>query len=172
MAFVLVFLLVVYLGFAAWRGVDIARDGRPVAVALGLSVLVLPLIGAWLVWREVQFGFRVERLGRELAEQGGLPVDDLPRLPSGRIERDAADAAFAVRKTEVEAAPQDWRAWFRLGMAYDDARDRKRARAAMRRAVGLHAEAGLLTVGEIAAGNRDGERPGSGDIATDATGPP
>jgi Flp pilus assembly protein TadD len=37
----------------------------------------------------------------------------------------------------VEDAPDDWRTWFRLGIAYDDAGDRRRAREAMRRAISL-----------------------------------
>jgi Flp pilus assembly protein TadD len=59
-------------------------------------------------------------------------------MPSGRPERAAADALFETRREEVEAAPEDWQAWFRLALAYDDARDRRRARAAMRRAIALH----------------------------------
>ncbi|KTR54674.1 hypothetical protein SA11R_08410, partial [Rothia kristinae] len=56
---------------------------------------------------------------------------------SGRIDREAADAAFPARRAEVEREPEDWRAWFRLALAYDAAGDRKRARRAMRDAVAL-----------------------------------
>jgi len=38
---------------------------------------------------------------------------------------------------QVEAAPEDWRGWYRLGHAYDLAGDRKRARSAMRQAIEL-----------------------------------
>ena len=69
-----------------------------------------------------------------LADEGGLPVDDLPRTPGGRIVRGAADAQFPAYQAEVEAAPEEWRAWFRLSCAYDAAGDRKRARSAMRQA--------------------------------------
>jgi hypothetical protein len=105
---------------------------------LGLAVIVIPLLGAWMVWRELAFGLRTQRLGRELGESGGLPVDDLPRTPSGRVEKDAADVRFAEYEQEVQQAPRDWRAWYRLAIGYDDARDRKRARAAMREAIRLH----------------------------------
>ena len=37
----------------------------------------------------------------------------------------------------AEASPDDWRAWLRLGLAYDMAGDRRRARAAVRRAITL-----------------------------------
>lgn len=39
---------------------------------------------------------------------------------------------FVLR--DVERQPSDWRAWFRLGLAYQDAGDRRRARKAMRQA--------------------------------------
>ena len=51
---------------------------------LGLAVLVFPLLGAYLVWRELQFGAAYRALARELEAAGELPVDDLPRRPSGR----------------------------------------------------------------------------------------
>ena len=90
-----------------------------------------------MIYREVRFGFGMQAMGRALATSGELPLDDLPKTPSGRADRDAADARFAVRQVEVEQYPQDWRAWYRLALAYDDARDRKRARGAMRQALAL-----------------------------------
>jgi hypothetical protein len=68
---------------------------------------------------------------------GGLPEDNLPRTPAGRIIREAADLEFEKYRLEAQAAPEDWRSWFRLSCAYDAAGDRKRARAAMRDAVRL-----------------------------------
>jgi hypothetical protein len=128
----------VYLVFTAARAWVLISSGDPVPVLLGLSVIVIPIIGAWVLWRELAFGMHTQRLGRELGAQGGLPVDDLPRTPSGRIERQAADERFAEYEQQVQESPDDWRAWYRLAIGYDDARDRKRARAAMRRAIALH----------------------------------
>ena len=54
------------------------------------------------------------------------------------IDRDSADEVFAKRKAETEDAPDDWRNWFRLAVAYHDARDTPRARKAMQRAIALH----------------------------------
>lgn len=127
----------IYLLFAAWRAWLLITAGDPVTIVMGIAVIVIPLVGAWLLWRELAFGLGMQRMGRALAAEGGLPVDDLPRTPSGRPVREAADARFVLRQAEVEAAPQDWRAWYRLGIAYDEARDRKRARAAMRTALAL-----------------------------------
>lgn len=120
-ALVIAAVFVAYAVLLGWRGVLLIGTGDPVAVGLGVAVLVIPVVGAYLVWREIQFGRQTESLARELAESGGLPVDDLPRRPSGRIDRDAADAAFAQYKAEAEAAPDDWRVWFRLSTAYDAA---------------------------------------------------
>ena len=137
-AIVLAVVFVAYAGLLGWRGVLLIGTGDPVAVVLGIAVLVIPVLGAYLVWRELQFGRRTEALARELETAGGLPVDDLPRRPSGRIDRAAADAAFETYKAEAEAAPDDWRVWFRLSAAYDAAGDRKRARSTMRTAIAQH----------------------------------
>ncbi|WP_327634013.1 hypothetical protein OHB24_28970 [Kribbella sp. NBC_00482] len=137
-AILLAVVFVAYAVLIGWRGVLLIKVGTPVSVVLGLAVLVIPLIGAYLVWREIQFGRRTEVLARELEAAGGLPVDDLPRRPSGRVDRAAADEAFGRYKAEAEAAPGDWRVWFRLSTAYDAAGDRKRAREAMRTAIAHH----------------------------------
>lgn len=137
-AWILAAAVAVYLFFTAARSWVLIASGDPVPVLLGLSVIVIPVIGAWVLWRELAFGMATQRLGRELGGQGGLPVDDLPRTPSGRIVKEAADERFGVYEQQVQESPDDWRAWYRLAIGYDDARDRKRARAAMRRAIALH----------------------------------
>jgi hypothetical protein len=137
-AVVIAVVFIAYAVLLGWRGALLIGTGDPVAVVLGIAVLVIPLVGLYLVWREIEFGRRTEALARELGEAGLLPVDDLPRRPSGRIDRAAADAAFTQYKEEAEAAPEDWRAWFRLSTAYDAAGDRKRARASMRTAIAYH----------------------------------
>jgi hypothetical protein len=140
LAWVLAAAVAVYLLFTVARSWVLIASGDPVPVLLGVSVIAIPLIGAWVLWRELAFGMRTQRLGRELGAEGGLPVDDLPRTPSGRIEKAAADARFAEYEQQVQESPEDWRAWYRLAIGYDDARDRKRARAAMRRAIALHGD--------------------------------
>jgi hypothetical protein len=130
-------LLVFYLVVSFQRSVLLLTDSNPAAVAIGAAYLVLPVIGAWALVRELMFGARTEQMAKVLEAEGGLPVDELPRTPAGRIVRSAADAEFEKYRAEAEAAPGDWRSWFRLSCAYDAAGDRKRARASMRDAVKL-----------------------------------
>ncbi len=140
-------LLVAFAFYAVtigWRGVLLVADGRAVPVLLGVAVLLLPLLTGWAVWREVRFGLATERLARLLSDEGSLPVDDLPRRPSGRIHRPAADAAFGPYRDAVEARPDDWRGWYRLATAYDAAGDRRRARSAARQAIRLSAAVGPI----------------------------
>ena len=135
---VMAVILVFYAVLLGAKGVAFIASGEPAAVTLGVAVLVLPLIGLGLVWREIVFGRRSAELAAALESEGGLPVDDLPRRPSGRVDRAAADEAFVVRQAEVEAQPENWQAWYRLALAYDDAGDRTRARSAVRRAIELY----------------------------------
>ena len=130
-------LLVFYLVVSFQRSLLLLTDSNLTAQAIGAAYLVLPVVGAWALIRELMFGARTEQMAKVLEAEGGLPVDELPRTPGGRIIRAAADAEFEKYKAEAEAAPDDWRSWFRLSCAYDAAGDRKRARASMRDAVRL-----------------------------------
>ncbi|MBD0422246.1 tetratricopeptide repeat protein [Streptomyces sp. TRM S81-3] len=130
--------LVFYFALVGSRGVMLIETGTPITVVFGVAVLVLPVIGLWFLWKNTQFVRRANQLAAELDAEGGLPVDELRRTPSGRVDRDSADEVFARRKAETEDAPDDWRSWFRLAVAYHDARDTPRARKAMQRAIALH----------------------------------
>ncbi len=114
-------------------------SGRVAAVGLGLALLIMPFIGLWAMIATLRAGFAHQELARLIAEDGmELDASALPRRPSGRIQRDAADALFATVRTEVEGDPDDWRRWYRLARAYDYAGDRRRAREAMKTALELH----------------------------------
>ena len=84
-------LLVFYLVVSLQRSVLLMSDPSLVAKAIGVAYLVLPVIGAWALIRELLFGARTERLAKILEAEGGLPEDTLPRTPAGRIIREAAD---------------------------------------------------------------------------------
>jgi hypothetical protein len=131
-------LLALYVWQIAGRGVAMVRTGEPVLVGIGLAVLVIPLLVIGLIAREYRLAARVQRMADTLAAARDLPVDDLPRSPGGRIDRAAADAAFEERRAVVERSPDDWKAWYHLAFAYDAARDRRRAREALRRASALY----------------------------------
>lgn len=128
--------LLVYFVTLTRTAVALLRTGTPAAMALGAGVLLLPVVGAWATVATLRAGLAHQRLARLAAEDGmELDVSALPRTPSGRIQRDAADALFATVRAEVEADPDDWRRWYRLARAYDYAGDRTRARETMRKAV-------------------------------------
>lgn len=130
-------LLVFYLALVGWRAVLFIASGDPLGIVIGAALIILPVVGVWALARELQFGRNSERLVRMLDEQGALPVEELPIRASGRPVRASADDDFPRYKAEVDAAPEDWRAWFRLGLAYDAAGDRRRARGAIRTAIAL-----------------------------------
>jgi hypothetical protein len=127
---------VAYMGLMLWQGWRFIASGRPAVAVLGLAVMVLPLIGLWLVWKEIQFAGHVQQLADRLAAAGQLPPE-LPRTPSGRVQLVAAADEFAETLAQVKDAPRDPAVWFRMSLAYDAGRDRPRARAAMRYAVAL-----------------------------------
>jgi hypothetical protein len=129
-------LLAVYLVLVGWRAVQFIATGEPIAVGIGIALIVLPVLGAWALWRELDFGWRSQQLVRRLDAEGGGDLG-LPALPSGRVDREAADAAFDGFRRDVETRPESWQAWLRLGLAYDAVGDRRRARQAVRTAITL-----------------------------------
>jgi cytochrome c-type biogenesis protein CcmH/NrfG len=127
-------LYIVLVGQRAWL---LLVSGDPVGIAMGVALVVLPVIAVWAVGRELWFGVRAEQLGRRLEVEGALPQDDVAVRPSGRVMRGDADAVFPAYRADAEEHPDDWRAWYRLGLAYDAAGDRRRAREAVRTAIRL-----------------------------------
>lgn len=116
-AALLVLVLAYYVVVIGDRALALLRDERLAFRGMGVGLVLLALVGVLLVVAEVRFGLRTQRLGRLL----------------GDVERLGFDQAAAA----VEAAPDDWRAWYRLAVAYGDERDPRRGRAAMRRAIAL-----------------------------------
>jgi len=137
--------LVLYLAATLWKGGLALYDGfhNPSLISglLGSGMWIFGFIGAWFLVKEIKFGFATEKMAVALDEEGELryeEIDALPRSPGGRVDKAAADALFAGRKADTEAAPEDWRCWYRLAAAYSAAKDSTRARAAMRHAIGLY----------------------------------
>ena len=131
--------MLVYFVLLGRIAVALIGSGRAAAVGLGLALLIMPAIGLWAMIATLRAGFAHQKLARLVAEDGmELDTSALPRRPSGRIQRDAADALFDTVRLEVENDPDDWRRWYRLARAYDYAGDRRRAREAMKTAQELH----------------------------------
>ncbi|MEW1705818.1 hypothetical protein AB0230_01145 [Microbacterium sp. NPDC089190] len=136
---VMTVLLLLYVVLAGQRALVLLASGETVGVVMGIALLVLPLLALWAIGRELWFGVRAQQIGERLDAEGGLPAEDLPVRPSGRVERADGDALFPRYRAEVEADPADWRARYRLALAYDAAGDRRRAREAVRTAIRLEA---------------------------------
>lgn len=110
------------LGWIAWGFV---RAGGLLGYGMALGVVILLALTVWVTWREVLFGLASSRLAAQYAP---------PPDADGEDRRGEFEAARSVLQ-EREGAEQDWRAWFRLALAYDALRDRRGARMATRRAI-------------------------------------
>ncbi|GAB2723404.1 hypothetical protein [Nocardia thraciensis] len=134
----LVLALAFYFLLLGRIAVGLIGSGNGAAIAMGIGVLILPILGIWIVATSLRAALAHQRLARRMHEEGGeLDVSNLPRRPSGRIEKAAAEALFEQVRTEWEADPENWRTNYRAARAYDYAGDRTRARETMRRAVEL-----------------------------------
>lgn len=132
-------LLVLYFVFTGVRAVALLASGSVVPVLMGLGMLILPLIGAWALWRELRFGRQATQLVDQLETEGVLPEElAAAREANVRPDRGELDAAFERYRADAEAAPDRWQAWARLGLMYDACGDRKRARAAIRQAISTY----------------------------------
>lgn len=134
---VMAVLLAVYIGLVGQRAVLLVLSGDAVGITMGVALIVLPLLAVWALGRELWFGVRAQQLAARLEQDDALPDDEVMVRPSGRVVRADGDAVFPRYRADVEAHPDDWRAWYRLGLAYDAASDRRRAREAVRTAIRL-----------------------------------
>jgi hypothetical protein len=139
-AMVMTVLTLLYIIVLGGRGVLMLEQASPIAKAMGVFILVLPVFGLVGIFLELRFGLRVERLAKQVEAEGVWPIRDIPMRPSGRPEKAAADKEFERIREELDKAPEDWRSWFNLGIAYDACGDRRRARASMRKALVLKAK--------------------------------
>jgi hypothetical protein len=117
-ALVLSGMLAVYLLLLGRTGLFLLTSGTGVGAAFGLAILVFPFIGAWIIYRELRFGFTAEKM--VVAAQ----LDD-------------AEVDFDSAKEAAQSDPTDWEAWFQVAVAYDEAGDRRQARKSMHHAASL-----------------------------------
>src|SRR6478752_4463595 len=104
---------------------------------LGLIFLIVFVVGVLLFIRQLRFGTSAQRLARTIAEEGGFDRETLERDHRGKVVPHVAAERLKVCQAEVDAHPDDWRAWFQLGVAFGDMRNPAAARSAVRRAVAL-----------------------------------
>ncbi|ADG78375.1 Cytochrome c biogenesis factor OS=Tsukamurella paurometabola (strain ATCC 8368 / DSM / CCUG 35730 / CIP 100753 / JCM 10117 / KCTC 9821 / NBRC 16120 / NCIMB 702349 / NCTC 13040) OX=521096 GN=Tpau_1757 PE=4 SV=1 [Tsukamurella paurometabola] len=130
--------MLVYIGLIGVWAWMIMRRGGGANLGLGAGMIVLGIVGLWILYSVLRNGYAHQRLAAQAKELGrDLDVSDLPKMPSGRVDRDCADALFAEVKAEYEADPDSWVNVYRLARAYDYAGDRSRARDWMTRAVSM-----------------------------------
>lgn len=122
----------IYAGFALWRAWAVFQSGDLTVQLLAGAIVIIPVLGCLLVLRELRFGMVMQSMGRQLALEGGLPERDFARDSSGRVNQDLADAYFSTLSHLNDST--NWRDWYLIAMAYEDCRDRKRARRSMRTA--------------------------------------
>jgi cytochrome c-type biogenesis protein CcmH/NrfG len=115
-AWIMVAAVAVYLVLLGQLALQFLVSGEAVGIAFGLAILAFPALGAWILWREMRFGYRMQEVAAEWQTAG----------------RDPADLTFDDCQARVRSDPDDWRAWFELGLTYEQAGDRRRARSAMR----------------------------------------
>lgn len=136
-AIVMTGLLGVYLTLVGERSFALVNSSQPVAIAIGSLMLFLPVVGAWGIFLELRFGLRIEKLGKILKKDNAWPRFEFELRPSGRPSKESAEVIFGKYRDLVESDESNWRTWFALGLAYDAAGDRARARKAMRTAIAL-----------------------------------
>lgn len=133
-------LLVMYLALLGNFGIILINSPTALGKTTGFLILVFPAVGAWALVREFIFGLKVEKMAKFVEKQGTWPRFDLELRPSGRATRESADRVFEEFREKAMADENNWKVWFDLGLAYNEAGDRKRARLAMRKALKLSSE--------------------------------
>jgi len=118
------------------RGIILLQEPSLIAIAMGLAILVLPLVALWALFAELQFGLKAQRLSRRLIALD-IPGLDLELRASGRATKDSANKELERIQDAVTKDPKNWSLWFQLGEAHDAAGERKNARAAIRQAIQL-----------------------------------
>lgn len=136
-------LTLVYVVLLANTAITLLLVDELVAKVMGFFILVFPIFAIWLIIRELLFGIQVERYATKVEDAGQWPHFDFELRPSGRPTRESADRVFQNFAKNAAEQPESALAWFSLGLAYDAAGDRPRARKAMRKALALNAKAQL-----------------------------
>ena len=135
-AIIMALLTLLYTALLANTGFTLLLLDEPVAKAMGFALLCDDnTLGIGI------FGVKIDRFATKVESQGKWPHFAFELRPSGRPTRESADRVFESFAKNAEQNPESSLAWFSLGLAYDAAGDRPRARKAMRKALALDAKA-------------------------------
>ncbi len=134
-AFATTGLVLVYVAILGQHGLLLVSSGDPLQIVFGALILVFPVIAIFSIYREFKFGIAVEKLAKSLETKNEWPMFSFELRPSGRPTKESARLEFERVRKLTEADPDNWKSWFALGLTYDAAGDRPRARAAMREAI-------------------------------------
>ena len=134
-------LTLVYVALLANTGFKLLGMESAIAKAMGTLILVFPILAIWLTFMEFRFAVRLEKLTDRIVAAGDFPVLDFEYRPSGRATKASAAIVFEEYAKKVAADEGNYLNWFAIGLAYEAAGDRRRARSAMRRALKLSAKA-------------------------------
>ena len=110
-ALVLFVVLAFYSVTIGWRGVEMVRDGRPVAVLLGLAVILLPVVLVAAMVPLLRMARDGSRMLAELRGGGAVRAEDA----SWRAELEQAEVCRVAKDRRGEqrhyrAAVRAWRA--------------------------------------------------------------
>lgn len=133
-------LAVIYVVLLGQKAILLLLEESLVAKAMGVALLVLPLIAAWAILTEIKFGMDAERLSRKNTE----PQLEFALRPSGKPTKESAQSEFERIKSLVSQDLWNWELWFRLGECYEASGDRKLARKSIRKAIKLANESKAL----------------------------
>jgi cytochrome c-type biogenesis protein CcmH/NrfG len=133
-------LAVIYVVLLGQKAVLLLLEASLVAKAMGVALLVLPLIAAWAILTEIKFGIDAERLACRNSEP---PLQFVLR-PSGKPTKESAQVEFERIKSQVSQDLSNWELWFRLGECYEASGERKLARKSIRKAIKLANETKAL----------------------------
>lgn len=123
-----------YVFLLGGRALTMLAEPNPVAIAMGVGMLVFPLFAIWAILREIKFGIDAEKITKR-ALSIELPELELVLRPSGRATKESAALAFDSVKQNFDES--QWTQWLLLSEAYEASGDRKRARESMRKAISL-----------------------------------
>ena len=127
-----VLLTALFVWGLGWIAYGFIRAGGVVGWGFAAAIAILVVLTVWVTWREVLFGMHAARLSLAYETDAAGMIDDA----GAATALDDPRAEFEAARSAVEEGERDdWRAWYRLAVAYDAMRDRKQARACLRRAI-------------------------------------